>query len=58
MGIPFIKENKNIQVVVVAGEDVVIEVEVMETVEEDAILVNNVKTEITFCVDIARSQAT
>jgi len=42
---------------------VVIEVEVVETTEEEdnlvnANLVNNVKTGITFCVDIARSQAT
>ena len=41
-----------------AEKEVVIEVEVVETVEEDAILVNNIKTKITFCVDIAISRAT
>ena len=52
------KENQNIQVVVVAEEEVVIEVVIVETVDEDAILVNNIKIEIPFCVDIARSWAT
>ena len=42
----------------VEEEEVVIEVEVVQTVEEDAILVNKVKTKITFCVDIAISRAT
>ena len=38
--------------------EVVIEAEVVETIEEEAILVNNVKTKITFFVDVARSRAT
>lgn len=53
----FTKENQNIRVAE-AEEEVVIEVEVVATAEEEASLVTNVKTETTFCMDIARSWAT